>query len=153
MSREQLNRIAKDWNYRYRDPLSAADQSHTQQETWIAAIERVRLSASNISSPAAGQVTDLIVMVQEKEGGAIDPVRQLGNQLVREAVFALLGMLMTVTLLWFVVLRLTVETRKNKRTLSPIDLPRALPLATLKTNSTERQDVHARSELTDEGTS
>ena len=154
VSREQLNRIAKDWNYRYRDPLSAADQSHTQQETWIAAIERVRLSASNTSSPAAGQVTDLIVMVQEKEGGAIDPVRQLGNQLVREAVFALLGMLVTVTLLWFVVLRLTVETRKNKRTLSPIDLPRALPpLATLKTNSTERQDVHARSELTDEGTS
>ena len=92
-------------------------------------------------------------MVQEKEGGAIDPVRQLGNQLVREAIFALLGMLMTVTLLWFVVLRLTVETRKNKRMPSPIDLPSDLPLPTFKTNSTERQDVHARSELTDEGTS
>ena len=153
VSREQLNRIAKDWNYQYRDPLSAADRPPAQQETWIAAIERVRLSASNINSPAAGQVTDLIVMVQEKEGGAIDPVRQLGNQLVREGVFALLGMLLTVTLLWFVVLRLTVETRKNNRTPSPPAPAGHLPPATLKTHSTERQAIHARSELTDEGAS
>ena len=138
VSREQLNRIAKDWNYQYQDPFSAAGKPPSQRAAWIAAIERVRLSASTTNSPAAGQVTDLIVMVQEKEDAAIDPVRQLGNQLVREGIFALVGMLLTVTLLWSVVLRLTVDTRKNKRTSSPIGSPRRLPPATLKPNSTER---------------
>ena len=81
---------------------------------------------------------DLIVMVQEKEQAAIDPVRQLGNQLVWEGILALVGMLLTVTSLWFVVLRLSVDTRDGARQKPAPRPPIRLPYPTLKPNSTER---------------
>ena len=138
VSREQLDRVSHDWSYQYQDPLSAAPNATAYQGAWIAAMERVRLSKSNDSTAGTGQVGDLIVMVQEKEQAAIDPVRQLGNQLVWEGILALVGMLLTVTSLWFVVLRLSVDTRDSARQKQAPRPPIRLPYPTLKPNSTER---------------
>jgi hypothetical protein len=51
----------------------------------------------------------LAVLVQEAKDAATAPVRQLGNRLVFEGLFALAGILIVVFLLWYFVLRVLGE--------------------------------------------
>ena len=48
---------------------------------------------------------DLIVLVQQKERAVTFPVRELGNRLVTEGLFALAAVILTVCVLWYFVVR------------------------------------------------
>ena len=54
--------------------------------------------------------TGLIVLIQEDRQAAMRPVAELGKRLLREGVFALIGILIVVVLLWFFVLQVVGET-------------------------------------------
>ncbi len=92
----------------YTDPLGQDPDGQQFRQKWIAAKAEVELRAGHQGN--GGRVpTGLIVLVQEAKDAATAPVRQLGNRLVFEGLFALAGVLLVVFLLWYFVLRVLGE--------------------------------------------
>jgi hypothetical protein len=89
----------------YLDPLADEPGGAQFKREWIAAKAEVELHASNGDRSPSG----LAVLVQEAKDAATAPVRQLGNRLVFEGLFALAGILIVVFLLWYFVLRVLGE--------------------------------------------
>lgn len=102
---EELLRIQSDANYRYQDPVAQADGGEHLRGDWIPATEWVRLP----DGPDDKQ--QMIVLVQERYTKAIEPVRSLGSKLKREGIWALVGVIAVVLVLWYVVVRVLSEPR------------------------------------------
>lgn len=106
---ETLIKIQSDVNFRYRDPVAGVPGGEPFLGDWIPATEWVRLP----EGPTEKQ--DMIVLVQERYVNAIEPVRNLGNQLKREGIWALVGVIAVVLVLWYVVVRVLSEPRLTTR--------------------------------------
>ncbi|MBC8353972.1 MAG: protein kinase [Planctomycetes bacterium] len=102
---EQLLRIRSDANYRYDDPVAIADGGEAFRGDWIPATEWVRLP------DGPGDKQEMIVLVQERYRKALVPVRSLGSKLKREGIWALVGVIAVVLVLWYVVIRVLSEPR------------------------------------------
>ncbi|HUG67678.1 MAG TPA: serine/threonine protein kinase [Pirellulaceae bacterium] len=106
---KQLSQIQTDTNYRYRDPVAEAAGGQAFRGDWIPATEWVRLP----DGPEDRQ--QMIVLVQERYTKAIEPVQNLGSQLKREGIWALVGVISVVLVLWYVVVRVLSEPRLMAR--------------------------------------
>lgn len=142
VSQQQLDSISDEelgWRFKYRDPLAEAPEGEPYVGDWIAATERVRLPTLTGEDGETQKQSDLVVLVQEKAQVATDPVRQLGNRLVREGLLALVGVVATVCLLWFFVLRLFPEPRPTADANSPSPLTPIHQQTTVAANSLSKQ--------------
>ncbi len=106
---ETLIQIETNAKYRYVDPIAELAGGEAFKEEWIPATEWVRLP----EGPSDKQ--DMIVLVQERYTEAIEPVRNLGAQLKREGIWALLGVIAVVLVLWYVVVRVLSEPKLTAR--------------------------------------
>ena len=106
---KQLLKMQSDANYRYRDPVAQAEGGEAFRGEWIPATEFVRLP----DVPAVGQ--QMIVLVQQRYTKAMEPVRNLGAKLKREGIWALVGVIAIVLVLWYVVVRVLSEPRLMTR--------------------------------------
>lgn len=88
----------------YRDPLGKEPGGDPYDRLWIVAQAPVRLAADS-----AGYRTGLTVIVQEDHEAIIAPVSDLGDQLMREGLIALLVFLLVVVGLWAYVSRVMGE--------------------------------------------
>ncbi|MGE3776660.1 MAG: cache domain-containing protein, partial [Pirellulaceae bacterium] len=104
VTKEQLQQLHQDPDYRFRDPLSQAPGGAAYRGDWIAAAERVRLP----DVPSVSQ--EMIVLVQERWDEATQPVKLLGSRLKREGLWALAGVVGVILVLWYVVIRVLGET-------------------------------------------
>ena len=102
---EQLLQIRSEANYRYVDPVSTAAGGEAFLGDWIPATEWVRLP------DGPGDKQEMIVLVQERYSKAMGPVRSLGTKLKREGIWALVGVIAVVLVLWYVVVRVLSEPR------------------------------------------
>jgi len=102
---EELEGLRKKPRYRYRDPMHKAQGGEAFDGDWIAAMETVRLP---IAQP---DPQDMIVLVQEKYTEAAGPVKELGNRLKREGIWAITGVFGVVVVLSYIVLRTLQEPR------------------------------------------
>lgn len=109
LAREQLERIQSDATYSYKDPLAEAVGEDAISGEWIPAVEWVRLPEGPVERNA------MIVLIQERYSKATEPVRQLGSKLKREGIWALVGVIAVVMVLWYVVLRVLSEPRLKMR--------------------------------------
>lgn len=106
---EQLQQIQSDSSYLYRDPLAKALDDEAVRGDWIPAVEWVRLPYGSKEKEA------MIVLIQERYSKAIEPVRSLGSNLKREGIWALVGVVAVVLVLWYVVIRVLSEPRLTMR--------------------------------------
>jgi len=115
LSEDQLERIQSDATFSYSDPLADAPGGQAFRGDWIPAVEWVRLPYGSEDK------AEMLVLVQEKYANAIEPVRALGSQLKREGLWALLGVIAVVLVLWYVVIRVLSEPAltMRRRTASP----------------------------------
>jgi hypothetical protein len=113
--------------YQYQDPLQQATGGEPYGGDWIAAIETVHVP------DASTDPQEMIVLVQERYEEAIAPVKLLGLRLKREGLWALLGVLGVVMVLWYIVLRMLYEPRSRLRrsTYKPAPSTPKQPLTTL----------------------
>ena len=109
IDKNQLLHIQTDANYRYRDPVALTEGGQAFRGDWIPATEWVLLPAG----PEDEQ--QMIVLVQERYAKAIEPVRNLGAKLKREGIWALVGVIAVVLVLWYVVVRVLSEPRLMTR--------------------------------------
>jgi hypothetical protein len=113
IDKKQLSQIQSDANYRYRDPVAQANGGQAFRGDWIPATEWVRLP------DGPEDMQQMIVLVQERYTKAIEPVQNLGAQLKREGIWALLGVVSVVLVLWYVVVRVLSEPRLMTRRGAP----------------------------------
>ncbi len=106
---QQLRKLQSDANYRYRDPVAQAGGGEALRGEWIPATKWVRLP----DGPKHGQ--QMIVLVQQRYAKAMEPVRNLGATLKREGLWALVGVIAVVLVLWYVVIRVLSEPRLMSR--------------------------------------
>jgi serine/threonine protein kinase len=99
----------------YWDPLADEPDGAQFKREWIAAKADVELHETNGDLSPSG----LAVLVQEAKDAATAPVRQLGNRLVFEGLFALVGVLIVVFLLWYFVLRVLGEPGLRSANIRP----------------------------------
>ena len=109
LSAEQLRAIRGNKRYRYQDPLAETSGGEAYAGDWIAAVERVRLP------DADGAPQEMIVLVQQQFAEAVSPVKHLAQRLKREGLWALLGILGVVLVLWYIVMRMLQEPRARLR--------------------------------------
>ena len=95
--------------YRYQDPLAETSGGEAYAGDWIAAVERVRLP------DADGAPQEMIVLIQQQFAEAVSPVKHLAQRLKREGLWALLGILGVVLVLWYIVMRMLQEPRARLR--------------------------------------
>jgi hypothetical protein len=100
---EQLRAVRGDKRHRYSDPMGRSDGGELYAGDWIAAVERVRLP------DASDHPQEMVVLVQQKAVDAIAPVKRLAQRLKREGLWALLGILGVVLVLWYIVMRMLQE--------------------------------------------
>jgi hypothetical protein len=105
IDKEQLLQMQSDANYRYRDPVAQAEGGDAFLGEWIPATEWVRLP------DGLEDRQQMIVLVQERYTKAMEPVRNLGATLKREGIWALVGVIAVVLVLWYVVVRVLSEPR------------------------------------------
>ncbi|MFV1965673.1 MAG: protein kinase [Pirellulaceae bacterium] len=136
VSAEQLERIRQGTESLYQDPVRPAEVGEPHAGDWIAAMETVRLPLA----PPARQ--DMLVLVQEKYSEAARPVKELGDQLKREALWAIAGVTGVVLVLWFIVLRTLHEPRAVLRRISSEAAPPTPPhdLTTLPSAQRKKPD-------------
>lgn len=94
----------------YEDPLSADPLGEAYKRIWIATPADVVMPLQVANESSTAMNTGLIVLIQEDRQAAMRPVAELGKRLLREGVFALIGILIVVVLLWFFVLQVVGET-------------------------------------------
>jgi hypothetical protein len=116
----ELAAIRADKRYSHKDPLAQAAGGGAYAGDWIAAVERVALPEAN------GRPQEMAVLVQQRRDGAIAPVKLLAQRLKREGLWALLGILGVVLVLWYIVMRMTREPGIRVRGHGP-DQPTATP--------------------------
>lgn len=109
IDKQQLQRIQTDANYRYRDPVSQTAGGEAFRGDWIPATELVRLPEG------LDDKQQMIVLVQERYSKAMEPVRNLGATLKREGIWAMVGVIAVVLVLWYVVVRVLSEPRLMTR--------------------------------------
>jgi len=106
---EQLLRIQTDPNFRYRDPEAAAPGGQAFAGEWIPAMEWVRLPHGSEDKE------EMIVLIQERYDEVVAPVHKLGSRLKRDGIWALVGVIAVVLVLWYVVIRVLSEPRLTLR--------------------------------------
>ncbi|MEX0818424.1 MAG: protein kinase, partial [Pirellulaceae bacterium] len=111
----QLLAIQTDPNYRYLDPVAKSEEGQAFRGEWIPATEWVPLP------DGPGDEQDMIVLVQERYTNAIEPVHNLGSKLKREGIWALVGVVAVVLVLWYVVIRVLSQPRLITRRGPPPD--------------------------------
>ena len=91
----------------YHDPLGDAPGGEAYRRKWIAAEAPVLLDQSRRGEDGQPMTEDsgLIVLVQQDNAAVTQPVRQMGQKLVREGVMALLVVVVVVMALWSFVVR------------------------------------------------
>jgi serine/threonine protein kinase len=109
IDKSQLLQIQSDITYRYRDPVAEADGGQDFRGDWIPATEWVQLP------DGPEDMQQMIVLVQERYTKAIEPVHNLGSKLKREGIWALVGVIAVVLVLWYVVVRVLSEPRLMTR--------------------------------------
>ena len=112
---QQLLKLQSDANYRYRDPVAQAAGGEAFRGEWIPATKLVRLP----DGLEGGQ--QMIVLVQQRYAKAMEPVRNLGATLKREGIWALVGVIAVVLVLWYVVVRVLSEPRLMTRRGLPVN--------------------------------
>ena len=91
----------------YRDPLGESAQGELYRGDWIA-------SSANVSLPGEKSSNDgIVVLVQERRDKATALVKELGGQLKREGLWALVGVIGVVIVLWYIALRMMVDPRSS----------------------------------------
>ncbi len=89
----------------YRDPLGESSLGELYRGDWIA-------SASTVALPEAPASNDgLVVLVQERQEVATAEVKELGRQLKREGIWALVGVFGVILVLWYVAIRMMADPR------------------------------------------
>jgi len=128
IDKNQLLQMQSDANYRYRDPVAQAEGGEAYRGDWIPATEWVRLP----DDPEHGQ--QMIVLVQQRYTKAMEPVRNLGAKLKHEGIWALVGVIAVVLVLWYVVIRVLSEPRlMTRRGLPASGNPQSTPVQNLTT--------------------
>jgi hypothetical protein len=116
--RVALDKLDESATGEYYDPMGQDASGQMYSKPWVAAKAPVHLQRRG---PQRSQDVDtgLVVLVQEDYRSALVPVRALGHRLVREGVWALLGVVCVVCILWYFVLRaLGRSGRPRSRALS-----------------------------------
>ena len=95
-------------------PLGAEPEGGDYQRPWIVAQAPVQLAAGN-----GAFSTGLTVIFQEDYEAVITPVRDLGDQIMREALVALVVFLLVVVGLWAFVTRMLGESNSGLQNGAP----------------------------------
>ena len=102
----QLEQLWSQQHHMYQDPIGATPQGTAYRGNWIAAIEPIRLpDEPQELENASNKLRKLLVVVQENESVATDPITQLGTQLLYEGILALTILVLVTGALWFFVIR------------------------------------------------
>lgn len=109
--RVDLNRLSESGDYR--DPFAEDPLGDSFDRTWIAAAAHVMVRPRD-GAPNSGDGGDtgLVVLVQEDFSAVIEPVRVLGQDLVREAFFAIAFALLLIVGLWIFLTRTLTQRLK-----------------------------------------
>ncbi len=102
---QQLKKLLASGLVNYQDPASKIAGGDSFSGTWVAAIQQVRLPASNAAKKLGDRASDLWVLVQERTSYVEEPVRELGTRLQRESYIELAALALVVVLLWYFVHR------------------------------------------------
>ncbi|MBI2479265.1 MAG: hypothetical protein HYV60_11715 [Planctomycetia bacterium] len=128
VDKNQLLQIQSDANYRYRDPVAQAEGGEAFRGDWIPATEWVQLP------DGPEDMQQMIVLVQERYTKAIEPVHNLGSKLKHEGIWALVGVIAVVLVLWYVVVRVLSEPRLiTRRGTPPLGNSQPTPVQNLTT--------------------
>ena len=128
IDKNHLLQIQADTTYRYRDPVAQAEGGQEFRGDWIPATEWVQL-------PEGTQdMQQMIVLVQERYAKAVEPVHNLASKLKHEGIWALVGVVAVVLVLWYVVIRVLSEPRLiTRRGAPPNGNSQATPVQNLST--------------------